>query len=50
LYNLREDIGEDHNLADALPAETRRLKEMLAEWRIKVGAKTPQPNPDFRKA
>jgi arylsulfatase A-like enzyme len=47
LYDLREDVGEEHNLADARPDLTERLAKMLSEWREKVEAKIPQPNPDY---
>ena len=47
LYNLREDISEEHNLADAEPQRTKELKTMLADWREKVEAKIPEPNPDY---
>ncbi|MCD6519448.1 MAG: sulfatase [Anaerolineae bacterium] len=48
LYNLREDISEDHNIAGDEPERARMMKEMLVEWRAKVGAKLPEPNPDYR--
>jgi arylsulfatase A-like enzyme len=48
LYNLREDIGEAHNLAQAKPGLTRKLQGMLADWRETVEAKIPEPNPDYR--
>ncbi len=47
LYNLREDIGEGHNLADAQPQVTKRLHDMLRAWRDDVEAKIPEPNPDY---
>ena len=47
LYNLREDIGEEQDLADSEPQLARQLKEMLARWREKVQAKIPEPNPDY---
>jgi arylsulfatase A-like enzyme len=47
LYNLREDVGEEHNLAAELPGRTARLAGMLAAWRESVEAKIPQPNPDY---
>ena len=39
LYNLAEDIGERHNLAEKLPKKTAELKKLLAEWRVDVGAR-----------
>ncbi|NQT00791.1 MAG: sulfatase [Planctomycetes bacterium] len=47
LYNLKLDIGEKNNLAKKMPRKTRQLKEMLANWRKKVGAQIMTPNPDY---
>ena len=47
LFNLRHDIGETQNLADTMPDVTRRLHGMLVAWRDEVGAKIPEPNPDY---
>ena len=47
LYNLREDVSEEHNIAKDKPDVTKRLKGMLADWREKVEAKIPEPNPDY---
>ena len=47
LYNLREDLGETRNLADALPDIRDRLHRQLREWRDRIEAKIPQPNPDY---
>ncbi len=47
LYNLREDVGEEQNLADAEPQLARDLRDMLAAWRDSVEAKMPQHNPNF---
>jgi len=47
LYNLREDIGEETNLAETESERTERMAHMLAAWRERVEAKIPQPNPDF---
>lgn len=48
LYNLRRDVSEEHNLAEAEPDVTKRLKAMLAEWREQVEARIPGRNPDYR--
>jgi arylsulfatase A-like enzyme len=45
LYNLRQDIGEEHNLADQEPAMTAHLHQLLLDWRASVEAKIPQRNP-----
>ena len=47
LYNLREDVGETRDLAKEKPETVKRLRDALAEWRVKVGAKVPEPNPDW---
>lgn len=47
LYDLREDISEEHNLAAELPGVTARLHHMLVAWRERIEAKIPQPNPDY---
>lgn len=47
LYNLREDIKEEHNLVDEEPERAREMQKMLAEWRRRVEAKIPEPNPDY---
>ena len=44
LYNLKEDIGEDRNIAESEPELAARLAKMLAAWRESVEAKIPQPN------
>jgi arylsulfatase A-like enzyme len=44
LYNVREDISEQHNLAAKLPEVAQQLQSQLAAWRSKVGAKMPTPN------
>jgi len=43
LYNLREDVGERKNLADADPKRVMELKKLLHDWRSQVGAKLPTP-------
>jgi arylsulfatase A-like enzyme len=48
LYNLREDVSEKHNIAKDKPDITQKLKEMLVDWREKVEAKIPEPNPDYK--
>jgi arylsulfatase A len=52
LYNLKEDIGEQNNLAKKMPERVEQLKKMLYNWRSKVNAQilTPNPNYDSRKA
>ena len=47
LYNLRDDIGEDHNCAAEQPAIARQLHNQLVAWRDSIEAKIPQRNPDW---
>ncbi len=47
LYNLKDDIGEQNNLAEGMPERARELKEMLADWRNKVNAQMLTPNPNY---
>ncbi len=49
LYNLKEDVGEENDLADERPRLVRRLRGMLEEWRKEVGAKMPSKNPSYKK-
>ena len=50
LYNLREDIGETNNLADAQPERAKQLREKLVRWRESVDAAMPVVNPDYDPA
>jgi len=47
LYNLREDIGEERDLAAEQPDRARHLHAQLVAWRNNVGARFPSPNPDY---
>jgi len=47
LYNLKEDIDEQANLAKEMLEKTRELKKMLRNWRNKVNAQMLTPNPNF---
>jgi arylsulfatase A len=47
LYNLREDIGEQRNLAAQMPAKADELRARLHAWRKDVGAQMPSGNPDY---
>lgn len=49
LYNLREDMRELNNLANERPGETRKLLNMLHEWRLEVNAQMSAPNPEYKK-
>lgn len=47
LYNLREDIGEEHNLVNTKSELAQEMRKKLTEWRQRVEAKIPTINPDF---
>ena len=47
LYNLVEDIGEDHNLVDEMPALAVEMHKMLVAWREGIEAKIPGANPEY---
>ncbi|WP_248930404.1 sulfatase [Paenibacillus hamazuiensis] len=47
LYDLKNDISEEHNLAARFPELAERLRAKLAAWRKSVEAKIPPVNPDF---
>lgn len=50
LYNLKDDPGEQNDLARAMPQLVRTMKERLSAWQQQVEAKFPQPNPDWTPA
>lgn len=50
LYNLRDDIGEQHDLAGQVPDKVKALRERLHAWRKEVGAQMPSPNPAYDPA
>lgn len=43
LYNLREDIEENHDLSHEMPDLARDMADKLAHWRQEVEAKIPKP-------
>jgi arylsulfatase A-like enzyme len=44
LYNLREDLGEVHDLSRVHPEKTVKLRRLLDSWRGSVAAQPPVPN------
>ncbi len=48
LYNLRDDPGEERNLAPDKPELAQEMKDLLSGWRKEVEAKIPQRNPDWQ--
>lgn len=55
LYNVRKDIGENHDLASKMPKVVRNMANDLKAWRKESGArmaginKSYDPNSDWRK-
>ncbi len=47
LYNLADDISEEHNLAAELPEKVSELQKRLAKWRDEVGARLPAGQEEF---
>jgi len=48
LYNLKDDISEQRNLADSLPDKTRELHQLMLAWRKAVNAPVPtELNPEY---
>ena len=47
LYNLKEDIGEEYNLAETYPEKTKELLARLRTWRSSLNAPMPTKNPDY---
>lgn len=45
LYNIRNDIGEQRDLARAMPEKAAELRTRLQAWRKEIGAQMPTPNP-----
>jgi len=44
---LRDDIGEQNNLAAKMPAKVEQLRARLHNWRKEVGAQMPSRNPSY---
>jgi arylsulfatase A len=47
LYNLKDDIGEQHDLAGQKPELVKELRDELHAWRKSVDAQMPTPNPSY---
>ncbi|MFM7137931.1 MAG: hypothetical protein ACKO1M_12820, partial [Planctomycetota bacterium] len=48
LYNLRDDPGEERNLAPPMPDETAKLTAALRAWQRETKAAIPNtPNPAY---
>ena len=47
LYNLKEDVSESNNLADSHTVKLRELMEGMRQTLQELGAKFPEPNPNY---
>ncbi|NNC87187.1 MAG: sulfatase [Akkermansiaceae bacterium] len=47
LFNLKDDPGEQRDLAPVEPSRAKELRAMLHAWRKKVAARMMEPNPDY---
>jgi len=50
LYHLRDDLGEQKDLAATQPEKATELRKMLHVWRDRMDAKMPEgaPRSDFQ--
>jgi arylsulfatase A-like enzyme len=48
LFNLKEDLGEQNDLAHSQPEKAAELRTMLHSWRKDVSAEMMPPNPNFK--
>jgi arylsulfatase A-like enzyme len=48
LYNLRDDIGEAHDLAAAEPQRVAAMHAKLRAWQQRMNAQFPAINPDYQ--
>ncbi len=47
LYDLRNDIGEAHDLSGSQPDRLKHLQGLLRQWQHDVGARLPEVNPEW---
>jgi len=47
LYDLRQDFGEQRDLAQVMPEKTAELRRELESWRAGVAARSLSPNPNY---
>ncbi|GAF90669.1 unnamed protein product, partial [marine sediment metagenome] len=48
MYNLKDDVGEKHDLSAEMPRKAAQLRKMLHDWRKAVDAQMPKPNPAYK--
>ena len=50
LFDLNEDINEQHDLAESQTVKAEELRQKLHAWRDRVAARKMEPNPDYNPA
>jgi arylsulfatase A-like enzyme len=50
LYNLTDDVGEQHDIASKQPERAAALRKRLDDWLTETGARIPQLDPRFDAA
>ncbi len=50
LYNLKDDLGEEHDLTKTNRQKVADLRAKLVAWRTEVGAQLPSKNPAYDPA
>ncbi len=50
LFNLKDDLSEQHELSANMPQRVKQLDAKLIEWLKAANAKLPMPNPDYEPA
>lgn len=48
LYNLKNDLKEERNLAGENPEIALKLQQMMVKWRKDVNVQFPEVNPDYQ--
>ena len=48
LYNLKNDISESVDLSEQMDEKTDEMHKLLSNWRKRVNAQMPIPNPDYK--
>ena len=49
LYNLKQDVGEHHNLAAQEPERAKELRRMLDDWRRSVQCRDAEAKSKIRR-
>jgi arylsulfatase A-like enzyme len=50
LYNIKEDVGEQHNLANEMAQKVKHLNMLITRFLNNSGAVLPRPNPAYMRS